>query len=176
MRRTEESLRALKSIRPTLPTLTFETSLTLHGKARSVQILNFGKAHSAGDVVVYLPKEKVVITGDMLQGWVPYIGDSYPYEWIRALDRAAKLDFDYVIGGHGDVLRGKATFELWKQYIADVMAETTEAYVQGATMKEAETRVAAILTPKYAGKFPDSFPRDVIGNIDYAYRVVSGPQ
>lgn len=123
---------------------------------------------------MYLPKEKVLASGDALHGWTPYMGDSYPYDWIKTLDEAEKLDFDYAIGGHGDVMRGKGMFELWKEYFRDLLAETAEAYAQGASLTEARKSVAAKLAPKYASKFPPTFPQDVIGNIEKAYRVVSG--
>jgi glyoxylase-like metal-dependent hydrolase (beta-lactamase superfamily II) len=102
------------------------------------------------------------------------MGDSYPYDWIRTLEKAEKLDFDYVIGGHGDIMRGIRTFELWKQYFHDLLAETANAYAQGATLDGARKRVAPILQTKYTGKFPETFPKDVIPNIEKAYRVVSG--
>ena len=54
------------------------------------------------------------------------------------------------------------------------MAVTADAYAQGATLAEARQRVAAELSPKYAGRFPPTFPQDVIPNIEKAYRVVSG--
>lgn len=102
------------------------------------------------------------------------MGDGYPYDWIRTLDEAEKLDFDYVIGGHGDVMRGKGMFKLWRQYFGDLMAETADAYAQGATLDETRQRVAPALQAKYAGKFPPTFPGDVIPNIEKAYRVISG--
>jgi len=159
----------------TLPTITFDRSLILYQKSRVVEILWLGRAHTDGDVFVYLPKEKVIATGDALQGWMPYMGDGYPYDWIKTLENAERLDFDYVIGGHGDVMRGKAQFELWKAYIGDLMAETTDAYAQGAMMAEAEKSVAARLQPKYANRFPPQvFEQSVAGTIQKAYRVVSG--
>ena len=91
----------------TLPTMTFDRSLILHRKSRTVEILWLGRAHTDGDVFVFLPKEKVLVTGDALHGWTPYMGDSYPFDWIKTLDVAEKLDFDYAIGGHGEVMRGK---------------------------------------------------------------------
>lgn len=174
LRQAAAYLAELKAMQITLPTLTFDGSLILHRKSRSVQILWLGKAHTDGDVVVYLPKEKIIVTGDMLHGWTPYMGDSYPYDWIQTLDRAEQLDFDYVIGGHGDVMRGKAMVELWKQYFRELMAEASHGYAEGATLAEARQRIAATLQAKYAGRFPATFPQDVIGNIEKAYRVVSG--
>ena len=173
LRQTEAYLAELQAMRVTLPTLTFDRSLILYQKSRPVQLLWLGKGHTDGDVVVYLPKEKVIVTGDALHGWTPYMGDSYPYDWIRMLEAAEKLDFDYVIGGHGDVMRGKAQFELWKQYFRDLLAEAAKVYADGGTAEDARKRVAAVLVPKYTGKMPPTFPQDVIGNIDKAFRVVS---
>jgi cyclase len=174
LRQAQDYLAELKTMQVTLPTLTFDRSLIIHGRSRTVQILWLGKAHTDGDVVVYLPKERFIATGDMLHGWTPYMGDGYPYDWIQTLDNAEKLDFEYVLGGHGDVMRGKGAFELWKEYFRDLMAETADAYAQGATLAEARKTVAAELVQKYAGKFPPTFPHDVIPNVEKAYRVVSG--
>ncbi len=174
LRQSEDYLAEIKTLQVTLPTMTFDQSLIIHRPSRTVEVLWFGKAHTDGDVVAYLPKERVIATGDVLHNWTPYMGDSYPYDWIKTLDAAEKLDFDYVIGGHGDVLRGKSQFELWKSYLSDLMAETAAAYADGATLAEARRRVATALGPKYASKFPPTFPEDVVGNVEKAYRVVSG--
>jgi glyoxylase-like metal-dependent hydrolase (beta-lactamase superfamily II) len=173
LRQAEAYLAELKAMQLTLPTLTFDRRLIIHRPSRTVELHWFSKGHTDGDAVVYLPKDKVIITGDMLHGWTPYMGDSYPYDWIRELDEAEKLDFDYVIGGHGDVMRGKAQFELWKQYFRDLLAEAAKVYADGGTAEDARKRVAAVLVPKYTGKMPPTFPQDVIGNIDKAFRVVS---
>ena len=141
----EDYLAELKSMQVTLPTLTFDRSVILHRKSRIVEILWLGKAHTDGDVFVYLPKEKVLVTGDALHGWTPFMGDSYPYDWITTLDAAEKLDFDQVIGGHGDVMKGKAKFELWKQYFGELLSQTAQAYAEGATEEQAEKRVSQLL-------------------------------
>jgi glyoxylase-like metal-dependent hydrolase (beta-lactamase superfamily II) len=174
LRQTEAYLAELKAMQVTLPTLTFDRSLFLYQKSRPVEILWLGKGHTDGDVVVYLPKERVIVTGDALHGWTPYMGDGYPYDWIRMLEATERLDFDSVIGGHGDVMRGKAQFKMWEQYFRDLLAETTAAYAQGATLNEVRKRVATALVPKYTGRMPATFPQDVVGNIEKAYRVVSG--
>ena len=104
LRQAEDYLVELKSMQVTLPTMTFDHSLILHRDSMTVEILWLGKAHTDGDVFVYLPKERVLVTGDALHGWTPYMGDSYPYDWIHTLDAAEKLDFQHVIGGHGDLI------------------------------------------------------------------------
>jgi cyclase len=162
----------LKNIQITLPTMTVDRRLILHRDSRTVEILWLGRAHTDGDLFVFLPAEKVLATGDVLHGWTPTMRDSYPYEWIQTLDAAEKLDFEYVIGGHGEVMRGKQKFELWKQYLRDLLESTTAAYVEGATMEEAKKRVSEFLTTKYADKF-DHFPQNVAGDVAKAYQVIN---
>lgn len=174
LRQAESYLAELTTKPMILPSLTFDRSLIIHRRSRNVYLLWLGKAHTDGDIFVYLPKEKFIATGDALQGWVPYMGDGYPYDWIKTLEAAEKLDFDYAVGGHGDVMRGKAQFQLWEQYLRDLMAETANAYAEGATMPEAIKRVSAVLVPRYASRMPATLPTDVVANIQKAYRVVSG--
>ena len=169
----EAYLAELKSMQITLPTMTFDRSLILHRKSRTVEILWLGRAHTDGDVFVFLPKERVLVTGDALHGWTPYMGDSYPYDWIKTLDVAEKLDFEYSIGGHGEVMRGKQTFELWKQYFSDLLDQTAAAYGDGATLDQAKTRVSDYLVSKYAAKFDPKFPQSVGSNVIKAYQVIA---
>jgi cyclase len=169
----EAYLAELKKMQIILPTMTFDRSLILHRKSRTVEILWLGRAHTDGDVFVFLPKEKVIASGDALHGWTPFMGDSYPYDWIETLDAAEKLDFDYVIGGHGDVMHGKQKFELWKQYFRDLLDQTAAAYAEGATLDEAKKRVSESLVKSYADKFDPAFPQSVIPNVVKAYQVIA---
>lgn len=165
----------LKSMQVTLPTLTFDRSLILHRANRTVQILWLGRGHTDGDVWVFLPKEKILVCGDALHGWTPFMGDSYPYDWIKTLDAAEKLDFDYAIGGHGDVMKGKQKFELWKQYFQDLMDQTSAVYSAGDSLDEAKKKVSAALVAKYANQFTAAFPQDVGANVTKAYHVIAFP-
>jgi len=166
----------LKSMQVTLPTLTFDRSLILHRKSRTVEILWLGNAHTNGDIWVYLPKEKVLVTGDALHGWTPFMGDSYPFDWIETLDAAEKLDFDQVLGGHGDVMQGKQKFELWKQYFRDLLDQTAQSYAAGASLEDAEKQVSKTLITRYADRFDPNFPKSVIANVAKAYQVIATAQ
>ena len=173
LREAESYFGELKTMQVALPSLTFDRSLILHRPSRTVEILWLGRAHTDGDVWVFLPKEKVLVCGDALHGWTPFMGDSYPYEWIKTLDAAEKLDFDYAIGGHGDVMKGKQKFELWKQYFGDLMDQTAAAYSLGASLGEAQKKVSAFLVEKYARDFTATFPQDVGANVAKAYQVIA---
>ena len=100
------------------------------------------------------------------------MADSYPYDWITTLDNAEKLDFDQVLGGHGDVMHGKEKFELWKQYFRDLLAETGQAYASGASLEEAKKQVTKVLVAKYAAKFDPDFAKSIIANVAKAYQVI----
>src|SRR3977135_1867372 len=173
LRQAEAYFAELKLMQVTLPTMTFDRSLILRRGPRTVEILWLGRAHTDGDVFVFLPNEKVIVTGDALHGWTPYMGDSYPYDWINTLDVAEKLDFDYVIAGHGDVMRDKQTFELWKQYFRDLLEQTAAAYADGATLDQAKKRVSDYLISKYADRFDPNFPKSVGSNVVKAYQVTA---
>ena len=173
LQQAEAYLAELKSMQVTLPTMTFDLSLILHRKARTVEIFWLGNAHTNGDIWVYLPKEKVLVTGDALHGWTPFMGDSYPFEWIQTLDAAEKLDFDQVLGGHGDVMQGKQKFELWKQYFRDLLDETAQSYSAGASLEDAQKQVSKILIANYAARFDPNFPQSVIANVTKAYQVMA---
>ena len=173
LQQAESYLAELKSMQFTLPTLTFDRSLIIYRPTRTVQILWLGNAHTNGDVWVYLPKEKILVCGDALHGWTPFMGDSYPFDWILTLDAAEKLDFDQALGGHGDVMHGKQTFELWKAYFRDLLDETARIYGEGASLEEAQKQVSTILITKYVSKFNTDFPNAVTANVTKAYQVIA---
>jgi cyclase len=173
LQQAEDYFAELKTMQFTLPSMTFDRSFIIYRKTRTVEILWLGNAHTNGDVWVYLPKEKILICGDALHGWTPYMGDSYPYDWIKTLDAAEKLDFDQALGGHGDVMRGKEKFELWKQYLRDLLDETAQSYSNGASLEDAQKQVSKALIAKYATKFDPNFPQSVTANVTKAYQTVA---
>ena len=176
LKEAEAYLAELKSMQVTLPTLTFDRSLILHRANRTVEILWLGRGHTDGDVWVFLPKEKILVCGDALHGWTPFMGDSYPYDWIKTLNAAEQLDFEYAIGGHGDVMKGKQKFELWKRYFQDLMDLTSAAYAGGSSLEETKKNVSAALVARYSDQFTATFPQDVGANVAKAYQVIAFPK
>ncbi|HTS37927.1 MAG TPA: MBL fold metallo-hydrolase [Candidatus Solibacter sp.] len=173
LEQSEAYLAELKTMQFTLPSITFDRSMILYRKSRTVEFLWLGNAHTNGDVWVYLPKEKILICGDALHGWTPFMADSYPYDWIKTLDTAEKLDFDQALGGHGDVMHDKQTFELWKTYFHDLLDQTAQVYSNGASLEEAQKQVSRALVTKYASRFDPAFPQSVTANVTKAYQVIA---
>ena len=169
-----EAVEEFKTMRPVLPNVTFERRMLLGQGDSRVEILWLGRGHTPGDAVVYVPSRHVVASGDLLAGDTPYIGTVTPQEWVETLDELGKLDFDFVIPGHGDVMKGKDGLELWKQYLTDVAGESLKAFESGESLEEAQKNVTAILKSRYAAKFPDGFQYAVEGNVTTAYHMISG--
>lgn len=166
-------LAELKEMTVALPNVTFDRNLTIHDDNDTIEVLFAGKGHSDGDIFVYYPRAKVIATGDALHGWVPTMADSSIYDWIQQLKTVEDLDFNYVIGGHGDVLQGKDRFDLWRKYFADLLAETTDAAVRGASLEDVKTQVMPALLTKYGAQFPPDFSKTIVGNVETAYRVIT---
>src|SRR5258706_4043747 len=93
-------LAELKTITISLPTLTFDRSMILHKGDREIRILYFGRGHTAGDVVVFLPKEQITVTGDLLTSGIPFFRDAFPSEWSATLKGVTTLDTAQFVPGH----------------------------------------------------------------------------
>jgi glyoxylase-like metal-dependent hydrolase (beta-lactamase superfamily II) len=103
-----------------------------------------GRAHTAGDVVVYCPQAKVVAAGDMLNSTAPFLSDGYPLEWNRTLLSVAEFDFAHVIPGHGGVQHTRERlYEL-----GSFIVEMTEAVVQGKRKGKTIAEIQQETTPE----------------------------
>jgi cyclase len=177
LRQAEDYLIEIKGLRPTLPTLTFENSMRLLKTDREIQLLHLGRAHTEGDLFVYLPKEKVVITGDAVIEWTPFMGDGYPLDWVHTLKRLEQLDFTQMIMGHGDVA-GKEWLRTFYAYIGDLNEAVKRHAAAGVTLDEIKRLVPEEVASKYEAplsKYPDYRPwrRQVLANIERVYAAVS---
>jgi cyclase len=170
-------LAEVRALKPTLPTIAFERTMTLYRRDREIQLLYLGRAHTEGDVFVYLPKEKVVITGDAVIGWTPFMGDGYPEDWVATVDRLAQLDWSHMIMGHGDVA-GRDWLSTFRSYIHDMVDAVREQVAAGATLAEVQQRVPAQLAPTYEMPFSTygafrPWRQGILGNIERTYAMVS---
>jgi glyoxylase-like metal-dependent hydrolase (beta-lactamase superfamily II) len=152
---TENNLASQKELRPTPPNVTLNTQMTIFRGKREIQIRYLGRGHTAGDLVVYLPNEKVVITGDFLTSGLSNMSDSFPTEWADSLDALKKLDFDTVMPGHGEAFTDKAKIDYFQAYLRDVWTEVSRLKQQGVSAEEAAKR--ADLT-KHKGNLPIQGP------------------
>lgn len=119
-------------------TLTFDHGLTIDLGGTEVQIRYLGKGNTAGDAVAYLPKQKIVVAGDLVAAPIPNLYDGYPVEWIETLDRLDQLDADTIVPGHGSVMHDKTYIHLER----DMM----KSAVEQMNVKLGQTRPAMFQT------------------------------
>jgi glyoxylase-like metal-dependent hydrolase (beta-lactamase superfamily II) len=106
-----------------LPNLTLDRYMRLYLGGMPIDLHYFGRGHTDGDIVVHLPEERLVITGDLFATWGPYVhlihyaAGGSARDWSRSLERALQLDFDTVIPGHSGVT-DRATMQ---GYLAEIV-------------------------------------------------------
>jgi len=129
---------------PTYPTLTFTDRLTLDMGNNQIKLIYLGPAHTTGSILVYLPREKVLFTGDLLfTDFHPFLGEADIDGWIKALDCLLSLEVEKIIPGHGPVSTKKDVADL-KQYLSvfDQKAKELTAQSQDLDFIVAEMKKA----------------------------------
>ncbi len=105
------------------PTMTVDDELSLYRKNRTIRVMHLGAGDTAGDLVVYMPEDGVVVTGDMVVAPFPYGFSRHPFKWRRTLERLDSLSFEMLVPGHGAVQSGH-------DYLRDVHALLTAVQEQ----------------------------------------------
>ena len=134
-------LEGTKAVVATPPNVTLTHTLTLHRGSREIRILHLGRAHTAGDVIVHLPKERIIATGDLLVEGTSYMGDAYFTEWIDTIEAVKQLDFETVLPGHGRSFTGKAKLDHWQAYLRDFWGQAQKFHQAGVPWEEAARQV-----------------------------------
>jgi len=140
----------IKRTRFQTATLTFDHDVSVDLGGREVQIKFLGKGNTDGDVVAYLPKEKIIVVGDLVGYPIPMANDGYPSEWIHTLQNLAQLDAVTVVPGHGPVLHDKSRILLFRDLLQSAFDQLNAKLVQsgpamGRTLGEIKASID--LTP-----------------------------
>ena len=153
----EQQEAELKTLAYQPPTLTFNDRLDLNLGNREVQVKYLGRGNTSGDAVVYLPKERILVAGDLLVQPIPYTYDGYPTEWVNTLEKMAHLDADTIVPGHGPILHDKTYLyqvrDLLKSAVDQVRARIRQIGFPGSHSVD-DVKGAVDLTPfrtKFAG-------------------------
>lgn len=126
-----------------LPTITVTDRLTLCRGDRVIDIRHLGAGHTAADLVVHLPKEGILITGDLVVWPVPLVGDpqSHIAEWSTTLDKLCALSPAIVVPGHGPVLRDVSYLKTLSAMFASISKQAKEAVSRGETLEQTRRSV-----------------------------------
>ncbi len=138
----------------TWPTTTFSEDMTVYLGNRRIELMHLGRAHTAGDIVIHVPDENVMFTGDIVEFHSAcYCGDGHFADWGDTLDNIAAFDVDAIAPGRGDALIGKemveAAITLTRDFIDSTYAPAARVAARGGSLKEAWDAVRAICDPKF---------------------------
>jgi glyoxylase-like metal-dependent hydrolase (beta-lactamase superfamily II) len=139
----------------TWPTTTFSDSMTVYLGQRKVDILHLGRAHTAGDAVVWVPDEEVMFTGDIVEYHSAcYCGDGHFGDWVDTLTNIAEFEPRAIAPGRGDALVGREMVAQALGNTADFVHSTykpvEKVVARGGTLKEAWDAVRAACDPKFS--------------------------
>lgn len=167
----EQVLAEFKDFRMRVPNVAFDQELSLDLGGREVQLKFLGVGNTKGDAVAYLPKEKILITGDLLAHPVPYLGGGFPSELVKTLRRMERLDAQTIIPGHGDVLRGDYARTFLAQVLAlveTVVAQVSvEVYKRGNSPRNLEAVREAVMKAVDVAGWRQKFAGDDKENRDF---------
>ncbi len=150
------------------PTRLVDERLTLDVGGIEVRLIHVGPAHTAGDLIVHLPAERVVFAGDVIFRLCTPIGWEGTFErWIAALDQIMALAPAVIVPGHGPLCGIEGAREM-QAYLRYVRAESERCYAQGLSVEEAARRID--LGPYAAWTEPER----IVVNVARAYRELRG--
>jgi glyoxylase-like metal-dependent hydrolase (beta-lactamase superfamily II) len=141
----------------TWPNVTYADNLTFYLGDREVQLRWLGHGHTKGDTAIFLPKERVLFSGDLVEaGATPYTGDGYIQDWMETLERVRALGAEALVPGRGDAVRGARVNEAissTKEFLTILRDNVAESVRLGETLKQAFDRAHTALTPQF-GTWP----------------------
>src|SRR5712672_233102 len=128
-------------IKVTPPTIHYSTKMVLNRGGREIDLLFLGRGHTGGATVIYLPKERIVCTGDLMESRLAYMGDAFFDEWITTLEALKKLDFAVDLPGHGVPFTNKSLITAYQSYLQDLTAQAAKLRGQGVSAEDAARRI-----------------------------------
>ena len=139
----------------TWPTTTFRDRMTVFLGSRRVDLLQLGRAHTAGDIVIHVPDQNVMFTGDIVEYHSAcYCGDAHFGDWGGTLDRIKAFGLDAIAPGRGDALVGSdhvnAGIESTRGFLESTYRPAARVAARNGSLKEAWNAVREECDPKYA--------------------------
>lgn len=141
----DRALAEAPEVRIILPTLTIEDRLTLHRGKRTIDIRHLGRGHTAADLVVHLPEEGILMTGDLVVWPIPLVGStSFPAAYSATMEKLLTIPARTFVPGHGPVMRDDTYLRQTARLLASLKEQTAQAVARGETLEQ--TRKSVNLT------------------------------
>lgn len=124
-----------REIRLSPPDLTFTDSIVLRRGEREIHVRFLGRANTDGDAIVWLPKERIVATGDIVVHPTPYGFGSYPRDWIETLGKIRAMPWEVLVPGHGELQRDPRYLLLLERTLASLREQASAAVAKGLDLE-----------------------------------------
>jgi glyoxylase-like metal-dependent hydrolase (beta-lactamase superfamily II) len=124
-----------------VPNATFTDHLTLHMGGKEIQFLHPGNAHTAGDVIMWLPQDQIVATGDVVTGPIPLMPSPYTHGYVDVLMQIKALGFKTLVPGHGLVVHDSQYVDLLAETIRTVSTQMKACIAQGLSKEAAFAKI-----------------------------------
>ncbi|KKB86791.1 beta lactamase [Devosia limi DSM 17137] len=139
----------------TWPTTTFSRSMTVYLGQRRVELMHLGRAHTAGDIVIQVPDQNVMFTGDIVEYHSAcYCGDGHFRDWGQTLDAIRAFEVDAIAPGRGDALIGpemvNKAIESTRDFVRSTYQPAAKVAAKGGSLKDAWNEVRAVCDPKFS--------------------------
>ena len=138
-----EIIKRLKAMELVLPNLLFEKEMTLNYPNRVIQILHLGAGNTQGDTVVYLPKEKVLISGDVVVYPTSYESGGFSKSWKKVLDKLLELEIEFLVPGHGKVLESNNYLQ-FISLLFGALLDRLDNMLEKDVLKDGATKIITI--------------------------------
>jgi glyoxylase-like metal-dependent hydrolase (beta-lactamase superfamily II) len=159
----------------TWPNIVFENKMTLWMGKREVQIMHVGRGHTKGDTIVWLPEEKILYSGDLVEyAATPYTGDAYLTDWPQTLENLRALKPQKLVPGRGDALQTPQDVEAGlkgtQDFISQMFGSVKQGVAAGKPLNQCYRDTYAKLQPQcgHWGIFDHCMPFDVSRAYDEA--------
>lgn len=138
----------------TWPTTTFHGRISVYLGQRRVDLMQLGRAHTAGDIVVMIPDQNVMLTGDIVEYHSAcYCGDGHFHDWPGTLENIRRWDLDAIAPGRGDALVGRdmvnEAIDLTSDFVTSTYRSVAKVALRGGSLKEAMAACRAVCDPKF---------------------------
>ena len=138
------------------PDVLVDDLLVLERGSREIHIRHLGRGNTPGDLVMWLPAERVLATGDLVVHPLPYGFGSFPREWIDTLEALAGLDFELLVPGHGEPQRDTAYLRRLQALLHEVRRQVGAAVADGLDLEATRARLGLrAFSDEFAGDDPD---------------------
>jgi glyoxylase-like metal-dependent hydrolase (beta-lactamase superfamily II) len=107
------------------PNVTFDSEMRIDLGNREVRIMHLGRGNTAGDAIIFLPKERLIMTGDLVVHPVPYMFGGYPKDFAVTLHKLDQLNFETMVPGHGEVMKNESA-RAYVRLLIDFLEAVTE--------------------------------------------------